>query len=139
MIALWVFGTIAERAMGTWRFVTGYFIAGAVGAFCYAVVVPNSTKPLAGASLAIAGIGGAYTARLWSQNSSHRLLVMACEFAAIAGVLTWLAFRAVPAAPDVFCSAMYHFIPFLAMWLGVRVYGGTVKLFRSMPLPRGDN
>jgi len=128
--ALWVFGAIAERGMGTWRFVAGYFVSGAVGAFCYALVVPNSTKPLAGASLAIAGIVGAYVAWRWSSrplSGSQRLLAFALEVVSVAGVMTWLTVRVVPAAPDLQSSVMYHFIPFLAMWLGVRAYGRLQK------------
>jgi len=130
MTALWVFGAIAERVMGTWRFVAGYFVSGALGAFCYALVVPNSAKPLAGASLAIAGIVGAYAAWRWSSrphSGSQRLLVFALEVVLVAGVMTWLAVRVVPAAPGLPASVMYHFIPFFGMWLGVRVYGAWRK------------
>jgi membrane associated rhomboid family serine protease len=123
MTALWVFGAIAERVMGTWRFVAGYFLSGAVGAFSYALVVPNSTKPLAGASLAIAGIVGAYAAWRWSSrphSGSQWLLTFALEVVSVAGVITSLTVRVVPVTPDLQSSIMYHFIPFLAMWLGVR-------------------
>lgn len=121
--ALWVFGAIAERVMGTCRFVAGYFVAGAVGVFCHALIPPHSPHPAAGASLAIAGIVGAYAALRWSSEPHFRmqcLMVFALEVASVAGVSVWLAFRVVPAAPDVTCSVMYHFVPFLVMWLGVR-------------------
>jgi membrane associated rhomboid family serine protease len=123
--AVWVFGAIAERVMGTWRFVVGYLVSGAVGVFCNLLVPPDSAKPVAGASLAISGIVGMYTALRWSgkPRSGHlRLLVFAVEVATVAGVVAWLKLRHVPATPDVTCSLMYHFIPFLAMWLGVRGY-----------------
>lgn len=123
--ALWVFGAIAERVMGTWRFVVGYSVSGAVGVFCHALIPPHSPHPAAGASLAIAGIMGAYAALRWSRglhSRKQRILVFALEAASAAGVLVWLAVRTIPAAPDVTCSIMYHFVPFLAMWLGVRGY-----------------
>src|SRR6266516_905386 len=131
MTALWIFGAIAERVTGTWRFVGGYFVSGAVGAFCYALVLPNSIKPLAGASLAIAGIVGAYAAWRWSSqphSGSQRLLAFTLEVVSVAGVMTWLAPRIVPVEPDLPTSVMYHFIPFLVMWFGVRAYSGCRRI-----------
>ena len=123
--ALWVFGAIAEHGMGTWRFVVGYFVSGAVGVLCHALIPPHSPHPAAGASLAIAGIVGAYAALRWSsglRSRTQRILGLAIEILSVSGVAAWLTFRSVPPAPDVTCSVMYHFVPFLAMWLGVRVY-----------------
>src|SRR5262245_15416494 len=133
MTVLWVFGMIAEREMGTWRFVAAYFASGAVGTFCYRLVVPRSTQPLAGASLAIAGLVGAYAARRWSGTShpaSHRRVVFLLEVVLAAGVVTWLTVRVAPSTPDFLSSVMYHFIPFFAMWLGVRVHG-ALKRYRT--------
>ncbi len=135
MTALWIFGAIAERMTGTLRFVAGYLISGAVGAFCYVLVVPNSTKPLAGASLAIAGIVGAYAAWRWSSKAhsgSQRLLALALEVVSVVGVVIWLAARTVPARPDLPGSVMYHFIPFLVMWLGVRAYSGCRRIVQRV-------
>lgn len=126
VMALWMCGAIAERVVGTWRFVAAYFVSGAVGAYCYVSVVPNSAKPLAGASLAIAGTVGAYAAWQWSgkpHSVSQRFLAFALEIASAVGTVTWLAVRNIPAAPDLRSSVMYHFIPFLAMWFAVRAYG----------------
>ncbi|MHC1765911.1 MAG: rhomboid family intramembrane serine protease [Verrucomicrobiia bacterium] len=125
--ALWVFGAIAERVLGSWCFVVGYLAFGAVGALCHVMIPPYSLHPVAGASLAIAGIVGAYSAVRWSRVSHsrrQRVLMIALEVAAIAGVLAWLAFRIIPAAPDVTCSVMYHFVPLLVMWFVVRAYAG---------------
>src|SRR5262245_28651537 len=133
MTALWVFGMIAELRWALGRFVATYFASGAVGAFCYRLVLPLSTQPLAGASLAIAGLVGAYTARRWSGGShpaSHRRVVFLLEVVLAAGVVTWLTVRVAPSTPDLLSSVMYHFIPFFGMWLGVRVHG-ALKRYRT--------
>lgn len=124
--ALWVFGAIAERALGSWRFVVGYFVSGAVGALSHALIPPHTPHPAAGASLAIAGIVGAYAAVQGSNVHSRlaRYLVFTLESASAVGVVAWLALRSVPTAPDRICSLIYHFVPFLLMWFGVRAYLG---------------
>jgi membrane associated rhomboid family serine protease len=135
LAALWVFGAMAERGIGTWRFVAGYFASGAVGALCYPLVVPNATKPHAGASLAIAGIMGAYASWRWSSRrrpDSQRLLVLALEAVALAGVIAWLGLRSVPARPDLFSSVLYHFMPFLALWVGVQTHGEYRRIYQRV-------
>ena len=62
MAGLWVFGAIAEPVMGTRRFVLTYVAFGVVGALGIGLVLPHSLKPVTGASLAISGILGAYSA-----------------------------------------------------------------------------
>ncbi len=130
MTALWIFGTIAERELGTWRFVAGYFASGAVGAFCYRLVVPHPTGPLAGASLAIAGLLGTYAAWRWSGRPhpvSHRVVAFVLEVLLLTAVVIWLAMRVAPSTPNLLSSVMYHFIPFFGMWLGVRAYGALKR------------
>ena len=124
IIALWVFGTIAERRLGTWRFVAGYFLAGVIGAVCRETIPPHPLSPGAGASLAISGIVGAYAA-LYCVRKTHtacgRVLIFIAEFLAIVVTAIWLVFRTVPVTADVTFSLMYHFLPFLAMWLGTHL------------------
>lgn len=125
--ALWVFGAIAEGAFGSWRFVAAYLASGGVGVSCDLLIPPYPAHPAAGASLAIAGIIGAYSAVRWSRGLHTRLqsaTIIALEAALSVGVLTWLAFRTIPTAPDRICSVMYHFVPLLVMWFVVRAYVG---------------
>jgi membrane associated rhomboid family serine protease len=132
MLGLWVFGAIAEPVMGTWRFVLTYFLAGIVGALGIGLVLPQSSAAVAGASLAISGLLGAYAALRWMSQPHGRAadrLVLVLEAAAVASVAGWLLLRTVPMTPDLTCSLIYHFIPGLVMWLGVRVVKGGQLLF----------
>lgn len=60
MLYLWVFGDNVEAALGRWRFVLFYLLAGAGAALLQSVVFPRTTVPMIGASGAIAGVLGAY-------------------------------------------------------------------------------
>jgi membrane associated rhomboid family serine protease len=71
MLFLWVFGNNIEDRFGRVRYLLLYLVAGYVAAYGYALVNPETTQPLVGASGAIAGILGAYLvlfplARVWS-------------------------------------------------------------------------
>jgi membrane associated rhomboid family serine protease len=130
MTALWVFGAIAEPVLGTRRFVLGYLALGVTGAFAIALVLPHSLKPVAGASGAISGILGAYLAFHLSGRARHRVpagLLLVLEGASVLAVVAWLVLRTIPAQPDLTCSIVYHFIPFLLAWLYVRIWTGLAK------------
>ena len=60
MLYLWLFGRGVETPLGVVRFLALYFIAGFVAAMTQALVDPDSTVPMIGASGAIAGVLGAY-------------------------------------------------------------------------------
>jgi membrane associated rhomboid family serine protease len=60
MIYLWVFGDDIEEALGPWRFIAFYFLAGIAAGLAFIVGSPGSTIPLVGASGAIAGVLAAY-------------------------------------------------------------------------------
>lgn len=60
MLFVWVFGDNVEDAMGHLRFLFFYLACAAFGAFVHALMDPDSTIPLIGASGAAAGIVGAY-------------------------------------------------------------------------------
>ena len=62
MLYLWLFGRGVEVPLGFLRFMALYFISGIVAAMTQALVAPNSTVPMIGASGAIAGVLGAYLA-----------------------------------------------------------------------------
>ncbi len=60
MVFLWVFGDNVEDRFGRVRFLTFYLIAGVAAVFAQAIIDPESTVPMIGASGAIAGVLGAY-------------------------------------------------------------------------------
>jgi membrane associated rhomboid family serine protease len=125
-----VFGAIAEPVLGTRRFVPGYLASGVTGAFAIALVLPHSLKPVAGASGAISGILGAYLAFHLSGRARHGVaagLLRVLEGASVLAVVAWLVLRTIPAQPDLTCSLVYHFIPFLVAWLSVRIWTGLAK------------
>jgi len=57
---LWLFGDNVEEAMGPFRYVLFYFLAGTAGALAQAYAMPDSRAPMIGASGAIAGVLGGY-------------------------------------------------------------------------------
>jgi membrane associated rhomboid family serine protease len=60
MLYLWLFGRGVEAPLGFVRFLVLYFVSGVVAALTQALVDPESTVPMIGASGAIAGVLGAY-------------------------------------------------------------------------------
>jgi len=60
MLFLWVFGNNIEDAMGHARFVVFYLVCGIAAALAQAMIDPDSTVPMVGASGAISGVLGAY-------------------------------------------------------------------------------
>lgn len=131
MAGLWVFGAIAEPVMGTRRFVLSYLAFGAVGALGMGLVLPHSLKPGTGASLAISGILGAYSALRLSgraRSEGQAVWVLALEAASVLGVAAWLVYRTVSAEADLNSSVLYHLLPFMAAWFSVRASDGLRRL-----------
>jgi len=60
MLYLWIFGPNVEASMGGGRFLVFYLICGLGASIFQAVLFPNATIPMVGASGAIAGVMGAY-------------------------------------------------------------------------------
>jgi membrane associated rhomboid family serine protease len=60
MVFLWVFGDNVEDDMGHARYLAFYLLVGIAAAFAYALVAPDSSVPLIGASGAISGVVIAY-------------------------------------------------------------------------------
>ncbi|WP_342349066.1 rhomboid family intramembrane serine protease [uncultured Nitrospira sp.] len=60
MLYLWIFGNNIEDVMGHTKFVLFYLICGVLAALSHALIDPESTIPMVGASGAISGILGAY-------------------------------------------------------------------------------
>jgi membrane associated rhomboid family serine protease len=60
MLYLWLFGRGVETALGAARYLVFYLVCGVAAALTQAIVAPDSTIPMIGASGAIAGVLGAY-------------------------------------------------------------------------------
>ena len=60
MLFLWVFGDNIEDAMGPLKFLLFYLACGVIGGLAHALMQPDSSLPLIGASGAVAGVIGAY-------------------------------------------------------------------------------
>ena len=54
-------------------------------------------------------------------------LLVVLEGASVLAVVAWLVLRTIPAQPDLTCSIVYHFIPFLSAWLSMRIWTGLAK------------
>jgi membrane associated rhomboid family serine protease len=124
MAGLWCFGRLAEPLMGSRRFLLVYFASGVLTGLVIVFLGPHWTKPMVGASGAISGILGTFLAlRLphWETRDRGNLVVLALESACLLGFVAWLPVRTEPQAPDRMSSLMWHFIPFLAAWMWVRV------------------
>ena len=60
MLFLWVFGDNVEDAMGHGRFLAFYVLCGVGAGLVHALITPDSTHPLIGASGAVSGVVAAY-------------------------------------------------------------------------------
>jgi len=60
MLYLWIFGNNIEDFLGPLKFLIFYTLSGTGAALTHIIFHPNSTKPMVGASGAIAGVLGAY-------------------------------------------------------------------------------
>lgn len=60
MLYLWIFGNNVEDYLGHVKFILFYILCGIGAALTHIIFHPNSTKPMIGASGAIAGVLGAY-------------------------------------------------------------------------------
>lgn len=121
--ALFVFGSMAEKRLGAWRLIALYFVSGVVGIVCHCFVPPLPTEPVAGASLAISGLLGAFCAlscndRVRTPRSQYALVVI--EIAAITCVVAWTLTREIPLQRNRETSILYHLLPMIVMWLLVR-------------------
>jgi membrane associated rhomboid family serine protease len=60
MLIMWILADNVEDAFGHWGFLVFYVACGVVAGLAHALMSPNSSDPLVGASGAIAGVMGAY-------------------------------------------------------------------------------
>jgi membrane associated rhomboid family serine protease len=73
MLFLWIFGDNVEDSMGHGRYLVFYLLCGTAAALAQALVNPDSTIPMVGASGAISGVLGAYL--LLHPNATVRTVV----------------------------------------------------------------
>jgi membrane associated rhomboid family serine protease len=60
LLYLWIFGNNVEDRLGPVRFAVFYLLCGVIASLSQMAMVPDSTRPMIGASGAIAGVLGAY-------------------------------------------------------------------------------
>ncbi len=60
MLFLWIFGNNIEDVLGHIKFILFYLLSGIIAGMSQALVTPQSTIPIIGASGAVAGVLGAY-------------------------------------------------------------------------------
>lgn len=60
LLYLWIFGNNVEDRIGPLRFIAFYLLCGVIASLSQLAMAPDSTKPMIGASEAIAGVLGAY-------------------------------------------------------------------------------
>lgn len=132
LTALVVFGAIAEPALGTRRYLATYFASGWVGVVGMALIQPDSHAPIAGASLAVSGTLGVFAARRLCERGAPRWLPVPETLAAL-GMAAWIGLRTPPAAPGRFDSLLYHFLPFLVLWLATRLRHRTRSTTTATP------
>lgn len=130
---------MAEQRLGALRLVTLYFMSALTGIICHVFVPPLPTEPVAGASLAISGLLGAYCAlscydRVRSPRAKYALALI--EIAAIACVVVWTCTREIPMQRDRETSALYHLLPMIVMWLIVRGFVAVRKRVQRRAHPR---
>lgn len=89
MLFLWIFGDNVEEAMGHVRFLVFYLLCGVVAAMTQALLSPESTVPMVGASGAISGVLGAYL--LLHPQATVRVLVFFGFFVTVVHVPAILA------------------------------------------------
>src|SRR5262249_21748842 len=117
---LWWFGIIAEPVMGTKRFALTYLAFGVITGITIVAIIPQSTRPMVGASWAISCILGAFLALHFFERMGQRrqtVVVLLLEATPSLAVTGWFVTRIMPSEPDRASAAAWHLIPFLLGWL----------------------
>jgi membrane associated rhomboid family serine protease len=94
---LWIFGDNVEDRMGHGRYLVFYLLCGVAAALGQSVIDPESSKPMVGASGAIAGVMGAYFV-LYPRSRILTLLpifffIQIVEVPAVVFLGLWFAFQ----------------------------------------------
>jgi membrane associated rhomboid family serine protease len=126
-VAGWMIGNLAERRMGTLRFLLAYVAAGVIGAFGVAWLLPSlSAGPRYGASLAWCYVLGAYWALLaldTIRRKGRAMLVLSLEAATVI-LIGWR--LAEPTSISKLESVLWvHPLPIVFGWFTVRIWSGV--------------
>ncbi len=84
MLFLWIFGDNVEDSMGHVRYLVFYIACGVAAAMAQALINPDSTIPMVGASGAISGVLGAYV--LLHPKATVRVLFVLGLFVTVAHI-----------------------------------------------------
>lgn len=144
MLFLWVFGDNVEDALGHARFLLFYVACGVLAGLTHAVMQPDSTIPLIGASGAVAGVISAYlmlhpSIRVWVLALKFIPLRISALFALGAWILSQLIMVLVPqAGPIAWWAHIGGLIAGAVLVVFLRQPG--VRLFdRSIPAARSPS
>ena len=76
MLMLWVFAHSLEHGLGAVRFTVLYLVTGLAGGYMHAVMNPEETIPMIGASGAVFGVIGAYMVAFGAMANIHAMLII---------------------------------------------------------------
>jgi membrane associated rhomboid family serine protease len=134
MVCLWLFGILAEPAMGTKSFALTYLAFGVITGLTIVAIVPHWTSPMVGASGSISGILGAFLALQLSARIGGRrqnLVLLLLEAIPPFAVVAWFVTRTIPSEPDRSSAVAWHLIPFLLAWYSVRTWKVVASICRA--------
>ena len=122
VLALLIFGSIVEPMMGSLRYVAFTVLASVLGVFGLAAIYPLGVNAIAGGSLLVCSILGAWLAafsRAWWHR--RRLWILAIEVAAVASLAAWLACRTPLSSVSALLALLWHAPSFMFGWLAFRI------------------
>lgn len=142
MLFLWVFGDNVEDALGHARFLLFYLACGVLAGLTHAIMQPDSTIPLIGASGAVAGVISAYLMlhpriRVWVLALKFIPLRISAFYALGAWILSQLVMVMMPqSGPIAWWAHIGGLVAgaVLVIFLrqpGVRLFDGSVSAGRS--------
>jgi membrane associated rhomboid family serine protease len=141
MLFLWVFGDNIEDAMGHWRFLVFYLLAGIAATLAHFAADPASMVPVVGASGAISGVLGAYLLLYPRSKVLVPILIFPLFLPAYLLLIFWIGYQVLAVAGDGGLGGVAwwaHIGGFLAgMVLVVPFRRKTTPLFGGGPLPQG--
>ena len=140
MVFLWVFGDNVEDRFGRARYLLFYLGAGAAAVWAQALIDPESTTPMVGASGAIAGVLGAYFV-LFPYSRINTLfffgLVFHMRLAAVWLIGAWALLQAFNGVGSLGVSSAGGGVAYFAHLGGFAAglaVAGTYKVIRREPL-----
>ena len=93
MLFLWIFGDNIEDYLGHLKYLLFYLVCGVLAAYSHALLNPDSTLPMLGASGAISGVLGAYLV-LFPRNRVHAIFFyQVVSIPAILAIGIWIVFQ----------------------------------------------